>query len=225
MRLVRSILFCGALVATGLGSAWFAGLTPLNAADHFDPPARVDPAATGAGAAADIAADLADNYLFADANFVYTSVDFGGPSATTLPAFYDRDVLYTISLSNAGSRTDAEFNIEIRFGQDTTKPNAYGVRISGIPGTTAPIMGPVESILTDPSGVRVFAGLIDDPFNFDAVGLRDTRNSGTLMFMNTRNRFAGLNTTTVIIAIPKALIQNGTNPITSWTTSARIIKA
>lgn len=225
MKSLHKFALCGSLVILGLGSAWMTGLTPLAAADHFDPPARVDPAATGAGAAADIAADLADNYLFTDANFVYVSVDFGGPSATTLPAFYDRDVLYTINLSNAGSKTDAEFAIDVRFGQDTTKPNAWGVRLSGVPGTTAPIVGPVESTLTDPSGVKVFTGLIDDPFNFDAVGLRDTRNSGTLMFMNTRNRFTGLNTTTVIIAIPKALIQNGTNPITMWTTSARIIKA
>ncbi len=206
----------------GAGGAWMSGTSQLFAADHFDPPARVDP--TVNLTRPDTAADIADLYLFHDAANVYVSVDFGGPSATSLAAFYDRDVVYTVSLSNAGSTTDAEFNIDIRFGRDTTKPNAFGVRIAGVPGTTAPIMGPVETILTS-GGVRAFAGLIDDPFNFDAVGLRDSRNTGVLSFMNTRNRFAGLNTTTVIIAIPRSAIENGTNRITAWSTAARIVAA
>jgi Domain of unknown function (DUF4331) len=222
VRRFSKMMLTGALALAGGSLAWFAGSSQLFAADHFDPPARVDPAVNTTRP--DIAADIADTYLFQDATNIYVSVDFGGPSATMLPAFYDRDVVYTVFLSNAGATTDAEFAIDIRFGQDPTKPGSNGVRIAGVPGTTAPIVGSVETMLTS-GGVTAFAGLIDDPFNFDAVGLRDSRNTGVLSFMNTRNRFAGLNSTTVILAIPRAALVNGTNKIALWATAARIVAA
>lgn len=221
MRKSRILLTCAA-AALGLGGAWQAGIAPVTAADHFDPPQRVDATATQTP---DIAADIADVYLYHTADSVIVSIDFAGPRPPNESAFYDRDVLYQILLSNAGSVTDAEFTLDIRFGQDATNPAASGVRIAGLPGTTAPLVGPVESTLTTTNGIRVFAGLIDDPFNFDAAGLRMTREMGSLQFSNTRNRFAQMNSTAVVIEIPKALLQNGTNPITAWATAARIVRA
>lgn len=222
MKIIRNVLMCGALVATAATGVWFAGMTPLNAADHLDPPSRTDPGVT---TTPDIAADIADLYLFHTATSVIVAIDFAGPKANTEAAVYDRDVLYNVSLSNAGARTDAEFNIQFRFGQDTTKPNAYGVRVSGIPGAAGDVTGSVETTLTDANGARVFAGLIDDPFNFDLVGFRQTRDTGTLAFDSKRNFFTGKNSTVVVIEIPLAAIRNGTNPIAAWATSARIIKA
>lgn len=219
MRTFKSALGTGAVMAVAVLGLWSSGVAPLKAADHFDPPTRTDQAVN---AAADVPADLADLYLYHTPTSVIVSVDFGGPRPTSEPARYDRDVLYNIFLSNAGSKTDSEFNIEFRFGQDPANPAASGIRITGLPGVAAPFVGPVESTLTTPNGIRVFAGLIDDPFNFDAVGLRLTRESGTLMFNNTRNRFAQMNTTAVLIEIPRALIENGTNRITAWSTAARI---
>jgi Domain of unknown function (DUF4331) len=221
VRDFRTILLSGALAVASGGFLWASGITPLRAADHFDPPARVDPAAT---TKPDIGADIADLYLYYTPTSVIVALDFGGPQATTLPAYYDRDVLYTVSLSNAGATTDAEFNIEIRFGQDPSKPGSNGVRVSGIPGTSGPVVGSVETTLTN-NGVNVFAGLIDDPFNFDAAGLRMSRETGTLSFSNTRNRFAQMNSTVVVIEIPLSAIRNGTNPIAAWSTAARIIPA
>ncbi len=212
----------GALILAGCVTAWMAGLGPLSAADHLDPPSRTDPGVT---TTPDVAADIADLYLFHTATSLVVAVDFAGPQAADQPAVYDRDVLYTISLSNAGAKTDAEFNIQFRFGQDTTKPNAYGVRVTGIPGATGAVMGAVESTLTDANGTKVFAGLIDDPFNFDLVGFRQTRDTGTLAFDSKRNFFTGKNSTVLVVEIPLAAIRNGTNPIAAWTTSARLVKA
>jgi Domain of unknown function (DUF4331) len=221
VRNLTKIMMSGALVVASAGFMWVSGGTPLRAADHFDPPARVDPAAT---TKPDLAADIADLYIFHTATSLVVALDFGGPQATTLPAYYDRDVLYTVSLSNAGSTTDAEHNIVFRFGQDPTNANASGISITGIPGTTGAIVGPAETMIAA-QGVKVFAGLIDDPFNFDAVGFRMTRETGNLAFDNKRNRFFGLNSTVVVIEIPLSSIQNGTNPIAAWTTTARIIPA
>jgi hypothetical protein len=186
-----------------------------NAADHFDPPLRVGTDTSTAGL--DVAADIADLYAFSDAANVYLAIGFGGPSATTLPAFYDPNVLYTINVSNAGSRTDVELPIEIRFGRDGANP---GVEVRNLPGN-AIIQGPVERNLTSSNGIMVRAGLFDDPFFFDPQGLRDTRATGNIAFNNRRNRFGGLNTTFVVIAIPRALINQG-QPLDIWTTSARI---
>jgi len=186
-----------------------------NAADHFDPPLRVGTDTNTAGL--DVAADIADLYAFHDAANVYLAVGFGGPSATNLPAFYDPDVLYTINVSNAGTRTDVEVPIEIRFGRDGTNP---GVQVRNLPGNTV-IQGAVERDLTSANGIRVRAGLFDDPFFFDPQGLRETRATGNLQFNNQRNRFGGLNTTFVVISIPRALIVQG-QPLDIWTTSARI---
>ncbi len=193
----------------------FAAERATNAADHFDPPLRVGTDTSTAGL--DVAADIADLYAFHDAANVYLAVSFGGPSATTLPGFYDRDVLYTINVSNFGARTDTEFPIEIRFGRDGANP---GVEVRNLPGNTI-VQGPVERNLTASNGIVVRAGLFDDPFFFDPQGLRETRATGNLAFNNQRNRFAGLNSTFVIISIPRPLIDRG-QPLDVWSASARI---
>jgi hypothetical protein len=193
----------------------FVGHRALEAADHFDPPGRVGTDTNTAGL--DVAADIADVYAFHDANNVYLAVGFGGPSAPSLPAFYDPDVLYTINVSNAGERTDTEFPIEIRFGRDGVNP---GIEVRNLPGGGS-IQGPVERNLTTNSGIVVRAGLFDDPFFFDPQGLRESRATGTLSFNNMRNRFANLNTTYVILSIPRALIDRG-QPLDIWASSARI---
>jgi hypothetical protein len=198
-----------------LGAIGFSGHQALNAADHFDPPARTGSDTNTVGF--DVAADIADLYAFHDVTNVYLAIGFGGPSATNLPAFYDPDVLYTINISNSGTRTDIEFPIEIRFGRDGVNP---GIEVRNLPGESL-LRGPVERNLTTSNGITVRAGLFDDPFFFDPQGLRDSRATGNLSFSNTRNRFANLNSTFVIIAIPRGLIDRG-QPLDVWTASARI---
>lgn len=209
---IARVALPSALVVTMLA---FAVERATNAADHFDPPLRVGSDTNTAGL--DVAADIADLYAFHDANNVYLAVGFGGPSAITLPGFYDRDVLYTINVSNNGLRTDTEFPIEIRFGRDGANP---GVEVRNLPGNTV-VQGAVERNLTAPNGIVVRAGLFDDPFFFDPQGLRETRATGNLAFNNMRNRFGGLNSTFVIISIPRLLIDRG-QPLDVWSTSARI---
>jgi hypothetical protein len=198
-----------------LAALALAGHYGLQAADHFDAPARVGTDTNTAGL--DVAADIADVYAFHDAANVYLALGFGGPSATSLPGFYDPDVLYAINVSNAGARTDTEIPIEIRFGRDGINP---GIQVKNLPGGIT-IEGPVERNLTASNGVVVRAGLFDDPFFFDPQGLRETRATGKLSFNNQRNRFAKLNSTFVVISIPRALIDRG-QPLDIWTSSARI---
>ncbi len=185
-------------------------------ADHLDPPARTDPAVDSTP---DTPADIADVYAWSDATNAYFAVSFAGPQAPGVPAFYDRDVLYTLNISTAAPATSSEVNVTFRFG-GATNGTGSGISVENLPGVAGPIVGPVESLLTR-DGVRVYAGLRDDPFFFDLQGFRDTRSSGTLMFNNTRNFFAGKNDTVVVFEIPKTRLGGNSNAIDVWSTTAR----
>ena len=109
-RPYRRLLLGGALalsVAAGLLVAGRQG----HAADHLDPPARTDPAVD---MIPDKAADITDIYAWHTAAFLIIALNFSGPQATTLPGAYDRDVLYTLNISNDNQPTTSEFPIEIR---------------------------------------------------------------------------------------------------------------
>ena len=211
----KQVLASAAACAFVVPLALMSGDGEVGAADHLDPPARTDPAVD---TTPDAAADIADLYAWHTDTHVIVAIDFGGPSVNTLPAFYDRDVLYKINISNAGDRTDAEFPIEIRFGQNGA---VNGVQLKNVPGAaSAVIEGPVETDLVS-GGVTARAGLFDDPFFFDVEGFRETRATGTLSIRNDRNFFAGKNITGIVIQIPRAALENGTHPIDFWTTTAR----
>lgn len=211
----RRLVIAGAAAVLLTGALAVPSLY-LTGADHLDPPARTNPAvATNA----DIAADIADVFAWHTDTSVVLALTFAGPQAATMPAVYDRDVLYTINLSNAAPRTTPDLPIEIRFGTGAG-PMDFGVKVSGLPGGTE-ISGPVEQDLAA-DGIKVRAGLFDDPFFFDLQGFQETLNTGTLSFDSTRDFFAGQNLTAVVIEIPRNRIANGANPIDVWATTARI---
>ena len=185
------------------------------AADHLDPPTRTDPAFD---TTPDTPADIADIYVWhTDANLVM-ALTVAGPAPANKPPTYDRDVLYTINISNRNSPTDPEVQIRFRFGKDAA--GNTGVEISGLPDGGPPLVGPVETTLTS-SGILARAGLYDDPFFFDLQGFRETRSTGTLSFVNTRSFFTGQNDTAMVLQIPRPLIETG-EQLNIWVTSARI---
>lgn len=185
------------------------------AADHLDPPGRTDKAFD---TTPDRAADIADVYAWHTDTAFIVAMTFAGPSATTRPGTYDRDVLYSINLSTDGVRETVELPIRIRFGGGG---GGYGVQISGLPGVTGTLEGPVETDLTAANGIKARAGLFDDPFFFDLQGFRETRSSGTLKFDKNRNFFAGLNDTAIVLEIPRSVLGNGANPVDVWGSTAR----
>lgn len=219
MRKSLKVMLAGGATLLALPLALMTAEQMAPAADHLDPPTRTDPSMD---TTPDRPADIADVYAWHTATSVVLVMTFAGPQATSAPATYDRDVLYTINIANGPSKTTPTIPITFRFGQDAgAGPNNYGVQVSGLPGVTGgTISGPVESTLAL-DGVTVRAGLFDDPFFFDLQGFRTTVATGALSFDKTRNFFAGQNLTAVVIEIPRDRIANGTNPIGVWGTSAR----
>ena len=213
-RRFRTILMAGVGVA-GLGALFLVPGQIALSADHLDPPLRTD---ILVDATPDTAADIADIYAFQDANNLYLISTFGGPSATTLPAFYDRDVLHTLNISTSLPASSSDITIRFRFGPGAT-PGETGISVENVPGVNGAIVGPVEQILTK-DGVRVYAGLRDDPFFFDSQGLRESRTMGVLRFNNQRSFFSSKNITVVAIEIPRSRLNNAT-ALDIWNTTAR----
>ncbi len=216
MRKRTTVLAGVAGIALAIGTAQFLPGLGLTAADHLDPPGRTDP---NVDSTPDRAADIADLFAWHSDDAINLILTFAGPQATDQPATYDPDVLYTINISNAGSRTDTEIPIYIRFGNGPSAGQA-GVQVSNVPGTTSPIVGAVETNIAR-NGVVVRAGLFDDPFFFDLQGFRETANTGTLSFDSNRDFFAGQNLTAVVISIPRDRIENGGNLIDVWAETSR----
>jgi len=203
-----------ALLVAGAAASWFG--RSADAADHLDPPAR-----TNVGANSDVAADLADVFIWNTATTVTIALTGAGPSNPGLPGFYDTNLVFIVHLSNDGNPATDEATIDIRFGRDPM--GKFGVQFLNIPGATGPIVGPVQTILTDGPVVKAVAGVFDDPFFFDAQGFNESRATGTLSVRNDRNLFGGRNDTSFVIEIPRSAIANGTMPVTIWAEARRII--
>lgn len=215
-RATLTVVLAGAAM---LPVAFLTGEAPVPAADHLDPPARTNP---NNDSTPDAPADIADIYVFHDAATVTVIVTVGGPAATSLPARYDSQVRYTVDISNKPPRTTADVQIAFQFGQAPGGAGApWGVRVQNVPGVAGDIVGSVERVLQK-DGVKVFAGLVDDPFFFDAQGLRESREMGVLRFNNQRDFFGAQNITAVAIEIPRDRLANGANTLDFWTTSARL---
>jgi len=220
----------GIIVPVTLG----VGLHYSRAADHLDPPMRVDPTPGQAGTNADRNADIADLFVWhagTGATATFTAIlTFAGPNAPAanqaIPC--DRDVLYTIHIDNTGDAMP-ELNLEARLASDDTSRNCF-ISMRGLPGTTGTVVGRVEHTVPIAGGGQFFAGLRDDAFFFDLQGFRDTLSNGRLIntttnqpyIQNDRDFFAGKNTSAIVIELPLASVRGaGTNPLRVWATTAR----
>ena len=209
-------MLAGGMAVAALGAVAFLPGSPGDAADHLDPPSRTDPSEDSTP---DRAADIGDIYVWQNSQNVRLALTFAGPQATTQPATYDPDVLYTIHVSTDGDPTTSEEDIYVRFGEGG-QPNTFGVQVTGLPGDIGTISGSVERTLLR-SGARVRAGLFDDPFFFDLQGFMDTAATGTLQFDSSRDFFAGQNITAVVIEFPKSALPDSTDGISVWAETAR----
>jgi hypothetical protein len=177
---------------------------PALASDHGEAPL----------AAADPAADIADFYAWhtEDGKIVAVVTFAFGASAT-----YDADVLYGIHIDNDLDSV-SDIDIWARFGQDAD--GAWGLQVTDLPGSSGVIEGAVETTLTD-GDTSAWAGLRDDPFFFDIAGFQDTLATGGIAFDPTRDGFAGLNTTAIVLEMSTDVATAASSQVQMWTTTGR----
>ena len=229
-----------AAIAAAICLAAFLPLT-AQAADHGD--ATV--------ASADPSADLADVFAFispTDPSKVILAMDFAGfivPSQLLNFGFFSPDVVYRLEIENTGD-AKPDLNIDITFSAQTARNVAQTATIRfpkerrrqttfTAPTTVQTLAATANPFaVTDlPNGVRFFAGLTDDPFNFDIVGVN--RFVGSVLagapnatFLNRgRDSFAGYNIHMIALEVPRAMLQGpagniiGVNGVTLRSKSAR----
>jgi hypothetical protein len=241
-RRSRALIAAASLMcALGLGlGVWAATRTNVEAADHLDPPMRVNPDPAQAGDDADRAADIADVFAWhrgtGDDQMIVLAMTYSGPNpaAADQTAHYDADVIYQFHIDtdsgDTGGDAGAEHTINVRFGQSPS--GNWGIQVEGVPGEeAAAVAGPVETVNRLPGVVDglFFVGLVDDPFYFDLVGFRETAAMGTLRFCPLvtgcappRDFFADQNSSAIVIEFRAADIVRGPdNSINVWATTGR----
>lgn len=178
-----------------------------HAADHIEAP----------GATADAPADIADFYAWhTDDGKIVAVLTFAGLSSKT--ATYDGAVLYGVHIDSDGDQL-ADRDIWIRFGQNGA--GEWGVQVVGLPGTDAPVVGPVETEIDATDTLQVFAGVRDDPFFFDAEGFGETLMTGTIAFDSTRDAFAGSNVTAIVLQMDAVAAFGDNTTGDMWATTGR----
>jgi hypothetical protein len=64
-------------------------------------------------------------------------------------------------------KTTASHDITVWFGAHATDKGNWGVMVTGLPGIAGSVVGPVGQVLEPKPGVKIAAGLFDDPFFAD----------------------------------------------------------
>jgi len=171
------------------------------AADHAESPTVT----------ADPAADIADVFIFRPDQSVpklVVGLSFAGRPAVadgSRPRIdgptirCDRNVLYVFNIDNNADGnldTTADIKVLARLGRNGN--DQCGLQIEGLPGAAAVVSGATGTVQTDASGLRFFAGLVEDPFFFDSIGFGETLStfaadgpSGELRFNTQRDAFNG----------------------------------
>jgi hypothetical protein len=214
---MRNLLAAAGLLAGGL--AWLATPGPTRAADHGDAP-NIDN---------DSGADIADVFLFVDPNdstkvcILGTVHGFIVPGEAGNFGTFDSDILYRFAIENTGDAKPDAF-IDITFSERTksTDPQTAIVKLPGkgnqftaptTPPTLAATANP-QTVTTDPtSGVKFFAGEVDDPFFFDIPGFQRfvaSVNAGSpdpSTLTRGRDTFAGYNVMGIALSLPRDLVR------------------
>lgn len=193
---------------------------PLLASDHGDAPLVSNDQGT----------DLGDVYLFPDPNdanqlvMVMTTRGFLVPGEAGNLAFFQSGMTYRFGIENTGDAIeDASIAITFdertaAFSDQTATITATGVANEGTftAQTTAPSLDAVAPAFVTTNdvttGITFFAGVVDDPFFFDVVGLGRFLSGGMAAdLMRGRDTFAGYNTMAIALSIPIADVM-GTGP-------------
>ena len=194
-----------AVLAAMLAACSLAAL----AADHAESPTVT----------ADPAADIADVFIFRPDPALpklVAAISFAGRPSTAAGGVRidgpvmrcDPNVLYVFNIdNNADGTLDARPDIRVLARLARNGNGQCGVQLEGIPGLGGRILsGRSDVILMDSgSGLRAFAGLVEDPFFFDSMGFGETLasfagagQSGTIGFQSTRDTFGGRNLSVIV---------------------------
>ncbi len=200
-------------------STLLAALAPLTPAasllsDHGDAPLVSNDQGT----------DIGDIYFFVDpidtsrVVLIMTTRGFLVPGEAGNFAFFQSGLNYRFGIENTGDAIeDASIDISFAPRPGAFMPQDATITVTGSANagsfsapTTAPSladMAPAPTVTSDTGGTEIsfFAGVVDDPFFFDVVGVGRFLGGGTAAdLMRGRDTFAGYNTMAIALSLPAA---------------------
>ena len=194
------------LVVVGLAAAAALPLLSdtVSAADHLDAPKTM----------MNQAADISDVYAWhTDDAKVVAVVNFSGLIESGVEPKFDSKVVYGIHIDNDADGV-ADHDVWFRFGQNGA--GDWGIQAVGIPGGTPTVSGPLNTSIDAGLGLRLWAGLRDDPFFFDLDGFKATLSSSTLSFNKDNDTFAGTNVTSIVVEMSTDAVVGAGSTFQLW---------
>jgi len=207
-------------------SAGLGSLTTVSGADHRDSPLNVS----------NPTADINDVYAFRstdNANNLVVAISVNpliAPSDNNTRGRFDQRVQYQVHLDRNGDLIDdVTLNIRMTTQSDSLIIEGAGTPITAAitpPGATAPM-------ITNVGGVKVFAGLRDDPFFFDLTGFQGFIANPQVPAAGLRpagagapaDAFAGTNILAIVMELPVTVATGGSSAnsgtIRAWVSSTR----
>jgi hypothetical protein len=194
------------LVVVGLAAAAALPLLSdiVSAADHLDAPKTQTKQA----------ADITDVYVWhTDDAKVVAVVNFSGLIESGVEPKFDSKVVYGIHIDNDADGV-ADHDVWFRFGQNGA--GDWGIQAVGIPGGTPTVSGPLNTSIDAGLGLRLWAGLRDDPFFFDLDGFKATLSSSTISFNKDNDTFAGTNVTSIVVEMSTDAVVGAGSTFQLW---------
>lgn len=181
---------------------------PAQASDHAEAPL----------AQANIGADLSDLYAWHEGGTLNVILTIGWHEVDGPYIPFDEHAIFGVHIDNDGDNV-ADHDVWVRFAADPVI--GRGMQITGLPGSSGPIVGAIETDLDAGDGRRVKAMLADDPFFMDLEGFIETVSTGTLSFDGTRDTLAGSRVDGIVMQMDLAAATGGSSNIQLWATSGR----
>lgn len=216
-----------AVLLVALSGAILFSFTNARAADHGD----------GPSASNDPSADLGDLYFFLDPNdnsravLTITTRGFIVPSEAVNMGIFDPTLVFRFLIEGTGDAAP-DATITVTFSRRASTASAQIATVKMVQGANtvfefvAPATNPSLSSTASPtfvvttdaaSGVRFFAGEVDDPFFFDIPAFSRfvasvlAGSPDPTLFNRARDSFAGYNTMAFSLNMPKTLLPSSNN--------------
>lgn len=151
----------------------------------------------------------AHTYLFSDHGRYKFHIDNDGDAKA------DHAVVLRFSKEQYTTfQSDTQFDAQKFFASFSMGPQL----LSGMITPGSPVYNrPIAPVIAQAGGVRVFAGLRDDPFFFDVVDSDRVLAGMQPKFASGKDRFAGYNASAIVVEIPLASVYRG-RPLRLWVT-------
>lgn len=203
----------------------------LSAADHVDAPAVEQ----------DQAADIADIYSFQSPtnpnNLVLAMTISNVQAAPEIElgrSIFDPRVLYEFNLDNDGDAVEDIVLQAYVVGSPTDQqlvlrgpapPAVTGTQsriVDDAPQMTVPVSTGTTPEVSQADGIRLFAGVRDDPFFFDFTRFTQILAGEASGFRDPgMDTFAGLNTYSIVVEVPIARLGGDPSSLSVWGTTSR----